>query len=506
MEYGIICLLPPIIAIALALKTKQTIPSLFAAVWVGATIINGWNPVKGLGAVITDYLIPSIASSYNAGLLVLVTVAGGFVYMLKVTGAAEAFAKIVTKKINTPRKGQIITSICAFIFCYTEPCLILGTIMRPVTDKVRVSRAKLAYILDSLGCNLASFSPISSYGPFIAGLIATQLAANGLTGNEWSLYIKTLPFNLYSLFAMVAVFLVAIFGLNIGPMKKEEDRALKTGKLLADGIEPLVPETENKFPEGYVPSLLNFIVPMVTLFVTIFLTIFLTGNIAENGFRGAFINGNITLAITLGFLCGSVAAAIVGIASGLFKTNAALNNFVKGMSDMISVPFILIMAWSMGAVTGAMGVGTFMSTVVQNYLVGGITPAMIFVFGAAISFATGSSWGVWSIMMPIAFPMAIAFDIPLYYVIGAVLGGGLFGDQCSPVSDTTVMSSTGASCNHMVHVATQLPYGLSVGAAAFLSFLIGGLLKMYVLSIPLMAVLTLLFLVVESKLANRKAA
>ena len=168
--YGIwnFCLLPPIIAIALALKTKQTLPSLFIAVWVGATIIKGWNPIAGFTAIISEYMIPSIASEYNAGLLVLVTMAGGFAYMLKITGAAEAFAKLVTKSINTQKKGQVITALSAFIFCYTEPCLILGTIMRPITDRVRVSRAKLSYMLDSLGCNLASFSPISSYGPFIS--------------------------------------------------------------------------------------------------------------------------------------------------------------------------------------------------------------------------------------------------------------------------------------------------------------------------------------------------
>ena len=250
MEYGIICLLPPIIAIALALKTKQTLPSLFIAVWVGATIIKGWNPIAGFTAIISEYMIPSIASEYNAGLLVLVTMAGGFAYMLKITGAAEAFAKLVTKSINTQKKGQVITALSAFIFCYTEPCLILGTIMRPITDRVRVSRAKLSYMLDSLGCNLASFSPISSYGPFISGLIATELAAAGLKGNEWGLYIKMFPFNIYSLFAMIAVFLVAIFGLNIGPMYEEEKRCAETGEPLPEGLTPLVPEKDVELPEN----------------------------------------------------------------------------------------------------------------------------------------------------------------------------------------------------------------------------------------------------------------
>ncbi|MDO4313139.1 MAG: Na+/H+ antiporter NhaC family protein [Eubacteriales bacterium] len=504
MEYGIICLLPPIIAIILALKTKQTLPSLFIAVWVGATIIKGWNPIAGFAAIISDYMIPSIASEYNAGLLVLVTMAGGFAYMLKITGAAESFALLVTKTINTQKKGQIITSLSAFIFCYTEPCLILGTIMRPITDKVKVSRAKLAYILDSLGCNLASFSPISSYGPFIAGLIATELAAAGMEANEWGLYIQMFPFNIYSLFAMIAVFLVAVFGFNIGSMYNEEKRSAETGEVLPEGLEPLVPEEDVVFPENYTLHLTNFIVPMAALFITIFATIFITGDIGANGVRGAFINGNITLAITMGFLIGSIAAGIVGTATKLFSVTAGFNGFIQGMTNLISVPFILIMAWSMGSVTSTMGVGAYLANVVQNYLTGGLVPAIVFLFGAAISFATGSSWGVWSIMMPIAFPMAIAFDLPLAYVIGAVISGGMFGDQCSPISDTTVLSSTGASCNHILHVSTQLPYGLTIGASAFIAYLFGGLTHLYYPSIAVMAVLVVVLLTAETKLTRAK--
>jgi len=191
--------------------------------------------------------------------------------------------------------------------------------MRPITDRVRISRAKLSYILDSMGCNLASFSPISSYGPFITGLIATQLAAANITANEWGLYFQMFPFNLYGIFAMLTVLIVAITGLDIGPMYIEEKRARETGKLLADGVEPLVPETQIKFPEGYKLTIKNFIIPMVFLFAGIFATIFWSGDIVTNGFRGAFINGNITLAISVGFLTGGIAAAIVGISTGLFK-------------------------------------------------------------------------------------------------------------------------------------------------------------------------------------------
>lgn len=504
--FGILSLLPPIVAIVFALATKQTILSLFVAVWVGATMLNGYNPIVGFVSIFSDYFIPSIASSWNAGLLLLVTMSGGLVAMLKLTGSANAFAKVVSKKIKDAKRGQIITALSAFIFSYTEPCLILGTIMRPVTDLVRVSRAKLAYILDSMGCNLAAFSPISSYGPFIVGLISAELIAGGITANEWSIWLQMLPFNMYGLFAMITVIIVALFGLNIGPMYKEEYRAAKEGKLLADGVEPLVPETKEVLPEGYEPTMVNFAVPMICLFASLFATIFWTGNIAENGIKGAFLNGNITLAISMGFVGGAIGAGIVGVTTKLFSITKAFNHFVDGMAQLISVPFILICAWSVGSITSQMQVGAYLSSIIESYLTPGLVPFMVFVFGAIISFATGSSWGVWSIMMPIAFPMAIAFNLPYAYIVGAVIGGGLFGDQCSPISDTTILSSTGASCNHIVHVQTQLPYGLTVGASAAIGFLFGGLTGLYTLSILITAAVLAILLSLLAKSAKKQKA
>ena len=279
--YGVLCLIPPIVAIGLALWTKQTIFSLFIAVWLGSTMMNGFNPLVGFVKIISDYVIPSLSG--NASLIVLVTLSGGMIAMLRTTGAAEAFATKVTKVINTAKKGQVVTCLSASFFSYTEPCLMLGTIMRPVTDMVRISRAKLAYILDSMGCNLAALSPISSYGPFITGLIAAELLAAGIEGSEWGIWLNMLPFNLYGVFAMITVLIVATFGLNFGPMYKEEKRARETGKLLGDGIQPLVPEVKNELPQGYKLTMWNFIIPILFLFGSLFATIFWSGDLVNNG-------------------------------------------------------------------------------------------------------------------------------------------------------------------------------------------------------------------------------
>lgn len=499
-NFGVLCLIPPIVAIALALWSKQTIMSLFLAVWLGSTMINGYNPLVGFAKIISDYMIPSLSG--NASLVVLVTISGGTIAMLRTTGAAEAFATRVTKVINTAKKGQIVTCLSAFIFSYTEPCLMLGTIMRPVTDMVRISRAKLAYILDSMGCNLAALSPISSYGPFITGLIGAELLTAGIQGNEWGIWLNMLPFNLYGIFAMITVLIVAAFGLNFGPMYKEEKRARETGKLLGDGIQPLVPEVKNELPEGYKLTMWNFIVPIVCLFGSLFATIFWSGDIVNNGLVESFRNANITLAICVGFLGGGIGAGIMGVATKLFTPIKAFDTYVDGMAELISVPFILVCAWSLGTIVKSMGTSEFLIHIVENYLTPGLVPALVFLFGALISFATGSSWGVWSIMMPIAFPMAVAFDLSIPYVVGAVIGGGLFGDQCSPISDTTVMSSTGASCNHVVHVMTQLPYGITVGLSAFVGFLFGGLTGQYVLSIAVTAVILVIALFALTQLTK----
>lgn len=512
VNYGFLCLIPPILTIVLALITKHTILSLFLGVWAGSTIINGWNPITGFINILPNFMIPSLGNEYNAGLVILVTLAGGMIIMLRETGGAYAFAKLLSKKIDTPTKGQLLTSVSALAFSYTEPCLILGTIMRPVTDAVKISRAKLAYILDSLGCNLASFSPISSYGPFITGLVATEIAAAGLHANEWSVWVGMLKYNMYALFAIVAVVVVATFDINIGGMYKEEMRARREGKLLADGVQPLTPEKEVKFPEGYEPTIICFVLPMITLFCVLFGVIFYSGNILENGAVGAFRNANITNAIMLAFISTSAVAGIIGIIKGLWKPLKAFNTFIDGMVELINVPFILVCAWSLGSVVSTMGTGAYLANIVEKYLTGGLVPALIFITGAVISFATGSSWGTWSLLMPIAFPMAVQFDVPPAFIVGCVISAGLFGDQCSPISDTTVLSSTGASCNHIVHVMTQVPYGVTVGTAAFCGYLFGGLTGQYLMSIAVTAVILMVGLFIlkaiakKTKLADAQAA
>ncbi|MCF7935813.1 MAG: sodium:proton antiporter [Synergistales bacterium] len=473
-EYGFLSLLPPLLAIALALITKQTIISLFVGVWLGATIITGWNPLVGFVTVVTDFMIPAIADSWNAGLLILVSVCGGFVYMIKAAKGSQALAEYAGSRIKSRKSAMTITWFSAFAFLYTEPTLTLGTIMRPITDKFNVSRVKLAYILDSMGCNLAAMSPISSYGPFITGLIAAQATALGLSENPWSLYVQMLPCNFYGIFAMLAVLFVVRTNMDIGPMYEAENRAVKTGKLMKETDKPLVEIGDEDDASSNGVKMRNFAVPLLALFVSIFSVIFWSGDIAANGFRGSFLEANIVLAIITGFLVGALFAGIMAVSSKLMDYKTAADSWINGVIQLMIVPMILIMAWSIGGVAGEMHLNDFLITFADRFVAAPIIPALIFVIGAFIAFATGSSWGTWAIMMPLAIPMAADLGISVPLVSAAVVGGGLFGDQCSPISDTTIMSSTGAACDHIEHVRTQLPYGLVVGFGAIGGFLVAG--------------------------------
>lgn len=481
--YGILALLPPLVAIAMALITKQTILSLILGVFTGVTIINGWNPIVAIPKMIGDYFIPQIGNEWNAGMIMLITACGGFVYLIKISGAGKALGDVASKKIKTRKQAQTVAFFSAFAFIYTEPTLTLGTIMRPITEKLRVSRVKLAYICDVMGCPFATLSPITSYSAYATGLIATQLAALNLSDNPWTLFLKSIPFNFYAIFGLIALFYIIQTSLDIGPMYAAEKRAIETGQLIGENDNPMerYGGEDSELPEGKVIGIENFIVPMVALFVTLFAGMFWSGNIVENGILGSIRNSNITLSITSGFVIGGLAAGIMGARAGLYKYSEIVGKFVKGIVLNSEIPIILVLAWSIGSITGTMQLKDYVVSLISgSSLPPAILPAIIFIIGAFIAFSTGSSWGVWSIMMPIAIPVAVTFDLPLGLVIGAALSGGVFGDHCSPISDTTILASTAAGADHIEHVRTQIPYALLVGVSSAIGFLFGGFINPWI--------------------------
>ncbi len=501
MQYGLLSLLPPLIAIIIAIRTKQILLSLFVGIWVGNTIIHHWNPVVGFIKVIPDFLVPSIADPFNASLLILVTLAGGFIHVLRITGGAKALSVIISKRVNTRKKAQTLTWASAFLFSYTEPVLILGTIMRPLTEKVNVSRVKLAYILDSMGTSVASMSPISGYAPFLTGLIGTQLTVIGLAEEPWDLYFKMLPYNLYGIFVIFTVFFVVQSNLDIGRMFDAEKRAFETGKLIGENDSPILSYEENeKITSVEQISLLNFVLPMAMLLIAIFGVIFWTGDIFKNNIRETFLHANIVLAVSCGFIAGSLGAAILALKAKVHTVTSIFEEWNKGVINLMIVPMILILAWSIGKVTTDMKLGEYIAHGAGSYLPMFLIPAAIFALGAITSFGTGSSWGVFALMMPVVIPLAHTLDMSLPIVIGAVVSGGLFGDHCSPISDTAVLASTVSACDHIEHVRTQLPYACIVGFSSFFGFFTAGITNSNLLSLATTAIL----IIISLGLLNRR--
>lgn len=502
MEYGFLSLLPPLLAIIIAIITKQTVVALFLGVWFGATVMNEWNPVSGFTYTVNEIMVPSIADPWNASLILLVVFTGGFINVLRTTGAGQAFGEFATRKVNTRQKGQNFVWGSAFLFSYTEPVLILGTVTRPITDKLKISRVKLAYIVDSMGSPVASMSPISVYAPFITGLIATQLAALSVSENPWSLFIQMIPFHLYGIFAIVGVLLVINMKIDIGPMYKAEQRAINTGKLYGEHDKLMINDTGDG--ESVEADIFSFLIPLALLFAGIFGVIFWTGDISANGLRGAFLNADIIFAITTGFFLGSVGGILYAKLRYRQPLEELLNGYVDGVMQVMIVPVILVMAWSIGTVATEMGLGDVISHYVGSYLPAFLVPVIIFILGGLIAFASGSSWGVFSIMIPIAIPMGIALDIELPLVIGAAISGGVFGDHCSPISDTSIMSSTGSAADHMEHIRTQLPYSIIIALSACSGFLMNGITQNSIAGIITTAVvLVAILLFVNNRMKRR---
>ena len=381
--------------------------------------------------------------------------------------------------------------------------------MRPITERFNVARVKLAYLCDGLASTIASLSPVCSYGPYITGLIATQMVMLGMGDNPWPTYWKYIPFNFYAVLSVITVFIVVRTGLDVGPMYVAEQRATRTGQLIGPNDHPIIQEDDKGFvlPEGAKLSLKNIFIPMGTLFVTLFSVIFWTGDIATNGLMGAFLNGKITLGVTCGFITGSLAIGLVAQQSKIFSFSDAIDKWVKGIIDMMEVSIILILAWSLGRILGDLGLKYFVADIISNTgFPPQLVPAIIFMFGAFIGFSTGSSWGTWAILLPIAFPVMHQFGLPVELAVGATISGGLFGDHCSPISDTTILASTASACDHVEHVRTQLPYGLTVAVASVIGFIVSGYTGMMLPGLAVGLAVNVIGLVVLYKIAQKQIA
>ncbi len=465
--YGFLSLFPPVLALGMAIRTKQVYPSLLLGIWLGFTIQNGWNPVTGVVSSV-EALVGVFGDRDRTLTILLSLLIGALIAFTQYSGGMKGFVERVSRAgLAKSRRsaGVLAWAIGTVIFVEANiGVFVSGPVSRPIFDRLRISREKLAYILDSTAAAKATVIPINSWGAYIIGLLAVQGLENPLR-----VMLSAIPLNLYALLAILSSLFVAWFGVDLGQMRGAEMRVREEGKFLRDGAEPLVAnEVLMLEPKaGAPPRAMNMVLPLVTLVVAVLAALWVTGS--GNIMNGA---GAASVFWALG-ICLS-ASAIFYRVQGVLTLGEVTEMFMKGVGGLIPIAVLLMMAFVIGDVCQAMGTGAYVAGVVEGGLPSFLIPAALFVVAGITSFSTGTSWGTWAIMIPIAVPMIGILDLNPSLVIASVLGGGIFGDHCSPISDSTIMASMAAGTDHIDHVRTQLPYALAVGGVTVAAYLILG--------------------------------
>lgn len=491
--YGFLSLLPALIAIVLSISTKNIIVSLLIAVYVGSLIINNFNPFTGLISMISDFMYVKVAEESNAQTIFMMAIIGGFVALLTSTGAANSFAKNMTHKLDSRSKGEFLTWIGGLVIWFTDTgnSLILGPIFEEILDKLKSSKEKFAYILDVTSICDAALIPIIGWGVYSMGLIETELKNLSLDNiSSWSVYVGAIPFNFYAILALVLAGFLAISQFDFGPMLKAQHRAAVKGETMRRDGTPMRKPVNKEEGEQKDVSIWVMLIPLIIMVVTIFT------NLILNGFPQEVVPGKmIRSSIAAGFLLASLALILLSLKDKIMSFDECMSIFLKGVSNSSFMAVLLTLAWSLGGVSTHMGTAEYILEISEGFLSPEMLAAVFFLIGCIMSFATGSSWGTMAILIPLAIPMAYKLDVSLSVVVAAVSSGGLFGDSSSPISDTTMLASTGAGGDHMDFFTCMLPYSLTVGAVSFITFIIAGhLASNVIILISLIFILILAFL------------
>ena len=465
--YGWLSILPPLLAIFLAIKTKHVYISLVLGIWLGWTIIHSWNPVSGLIDTL-GALVDVFKDEDNTRVILFSGLVGAIITFTQYSGGMKGFINWVVGKglVRTRKSAGLLAWFLGFIiFIEANICvLVSGAVTRPIFDKLKISREKLSYILDSTSAPKCILIPLNAWGAFVIGLLVIQGVENPVR-----VLISSMPFNFYAIFALLIVLIVVVTEKDFGPMKKAEHRVRAENKLLRDGAEPLI-STEvvtMEAKEGIPPRALNMILPVVTMVVMMPVVLLITG-------KGNLMEGSGSASVLWAVIAGLVVGAVAYRAQGIMKVKEITDIFMKGVGGLIPLASLMILAFAIGDICDALGTGPFVAQAAKSTLNPGIIPTVIFLVSCFIAFSTGTSWGTFAIMIPIAVPMINIIGLHPGLIIAAVLGGGVFGDHCSPISDTTIISSMASATDHIDHVRTQLPYALTAAGFSILLFIIFG--------------------------------
>lgn len=469
-----VVLLPPVVAIVLALWTRQVYLALFVGLWMGTTILVGGNPLAGLREL-ADQLVAVFASAGNTRVVIFCLLVGGLIALIQASGGVRGFVRWAQERgWGSSRRGAELLAWTVGLLIFVESnitSLTVGAISRPVFDRLRLPREKLAYYCDATSAPVCMTLPLNGWGAYVLGLLAAQ----GITEGAVGLLAKSLLFNFFSLGAILWALVLALTGWSFGPMRRAEERAARTGAVHREGAQPLVADevADIEPVEGAPLRVVDMLVPILVMVGMIFVGLYVTGD-------GALMAGSGSTAVLW-----AVSAAI-GVAVLMYwiprggrsvLTPAQSTDLVlQGASGLVSVTILIVFAFALGQVSRDLEMGTYLASLVGGGAVAGWwLPAVVFLVGCVIAFTLGSSWTAFAIMVPIALPLAEQVGVAPALMLGAVLSGGVYGDHASPLSDTSIISSMAAACDHVDHVNTQLPYSFLVAAVSLVGFLVAGL-------------------------------
>ena len=500
-KFGILTLLPPVVAIILAFATKNVILSLVLGVMSGGFLLN-LNGVNILSALFNSFLdlvnraVNSLADPWNAGIILQVLAIGGVINLVAKMGGAKAIAEALAKKAKNARSAQLITWAAGLLVFFDDYAnsLIIGPMMRPVTDKMKISRERLAFVIDATAAPVAGLAIISTWIGLEVGLIGDGFNSIGVNTNAFSVFLNTIPYRFYNILILGFIVLTSVLLKEFGPMREAELRA-RRGNVNLTSSKEIDEKISNEHSDleplpGVKLNIWNAIIPIGILIVGSLFAFYYSGyttilggddatliEVLKNSplsfvsIREAFSNADASVALFQSALFAGIVAIVMGTSKKIFNISQGLEIWVDGMKTLVITCVILICAWSLSSVIKELGTARYLIQLLSGSIPAFLLPSIIFVLGGIMSFATGTSYGTMGILMPLTIPLAHSINPEMSYIIvciSAVLTGSIFGDHCSPISDTTILSSMGAGCNHIDHVRTQMPYSLFVASIAIL--------------------------------------
>ena len=473
-------ILPPLLAIALALLFRHVLVALVLGVWLGAFLLSDLAPLASFARLLDTYIVHAIADPGHASILVFSLLLGGMLGLMTQSGGAKGLASWVGTDSTSRRRAQLTTWFLGLLIFFDDYAnsLLIGSSMRPVTDRLRISREKLAFLVDATAAPVASLALISSWIGVEVGYIGEQLTQLGIERDAYVTFIETIPFRFYPILMLLFVAWIGLRGRDFGPMLRAERRALESGSVLRPGAQPASDFHEESVPDEVPGRPMNALIPVLVLVLVAALGIFVDGRAKvlsaglEPSLRAIVGEASSSAAILWATGAGCLSALALSVGTRALSFGESIEAWMSGMRSMLFAAVILVLAWSLSAVCRDLDTASFLIAVFGDWIAPTWIPAAVFVLAALVSFATGTSWGTMAILFPLVVPLAHRIapgnETILLGTVSSILAGSVWGDHCSPISDTTVLSSMATSCDHMDHVRTQLPYALFIGAVSLL--------------------------------------